>query len=150
VHELRQHTVAPSDWAQFESFAQIAPRGCIPCVPPALVAPPELVEPPVLVAPPALVEPPELVEPPIEIPVPPLPPDDAPDVPELPPLLSFESESSELHPTEPARAIRMNQGVVIDRDIVPVSGGARPILTKSLDCPGKCWLSARHLLCCLG
>jgi hypothetical protein len=104
----------------------------------------------VLIDPPVLLEPPELVAPPIGTPVPPLPPVGAPELPERPPSFSVESESSELHPAEAARAIRTNQGVATDRDIVPVGGGARPILTKALDCPGKCWLSARHLLCCLG
>jgi hypothetical protein len=90
----------------------------VPDAPPALIEPPELVDPPLLVdppvaTPPELVDPPVLVDPPTGI-VAPLPPDDAPEVPE-PPLPSpfDESESSELHPTEPASAIRMQSGATV-------------------------------------
>ena len=111
MHELAQHTVSPSVCAQFESFAQIAPRGCEPDapMPPLLIDPPELVDPPELTDPPTLVDPPELIEPPIGTPVPPV---DSPPVavPEWPPSSEVESESSELHPTELETASRMDQG----------------------------------------
>jgi hypothetical protein len=110
VQVFTQHTAKPSDCEQFESFAQIAPSGCVPIAappaPPLLIEPPVLVEPPVEVEPPVLVEPPVVVAPPMGI-VPPLPPDDAPDVPEPPFVSSLsDSESSELHPAELASAAR--------------------------------------------